>query len=173
MTFTDGKSLTIELYPDAAPKTVEHFVSLVNTHFYDGILFHRVIADFCAQAGDPKSKTVDGSKLRNISDSEAAMQYHLGAGGSGKTVPLEAKLAHEKGTLGLARSQDLDSGDSQFFFNLSANHSLDGGYCVFGKIISGKTAAGKVDKDGLQVMTSIRQGDKIKTLRVISGSEKK
>ncbi len=162
MTVKGRGTILIELLPAAAPKTVAHFLGLVKSHFYDGILFHRVLADFVAQAGDPKSKTVDGSKLRDISDGQVSAQYGLGMGGSGKTVSLEAKLPHERGTLGLARSQDPDSGDSQFFFNLKANHSLDGGYCVFGKVV-----------DGIKVMDAIKQGDKIQSMTVWTKAKKK
>ena len=149
-------SITIELFQKDAPKTVEHFLNLVNKKFYDGILFHRFENNFVVQAGDPKSKTVDGSKIADISSAAASEKYQLGAGGSGSTVPLEAKQPHERGTLGLARSQAPDSGDSQFFFNLQDNHQLDEGYCVFGKITK-----------GLDVMDKIKQGDKITSVRLL------
>ena len=151
-------TIVIELYPHAAPKTVAHIVSLVNRKFYDGQLFHRVIKEFVAQTGDPKSKNVDGSKLRGLSDIQVAQKFALGNGGSGKTVPLEPKLSHERGTVALARSSDIDSGDSQFFFNLKANHNLDAQYCVFGQVIK-----------GLDVMDKIELGDRITSLRVTSG----
>lgn len=148
-------TLTIELLPKSAPKTVAHFLDLVNKKFYDGILFHRYEPGFVVQAGDPKSKEVDGAKIADIPSEQASQQFNLGMGGSGKTVPLEAGLPHTRGTLGLARSQAPDSGDSQFFFNLKDNHSLDEGYCVFGKVTK-----------GLDVMDKIRQGDKITSIRV-------
>ena len=147
-------TITIELMPKAAPKTVAHFLSLVKKKFYDGILFHRVVEGFVAQAGDPKSKEV---KPEDIPTAEAAQARGLGVGGSGENVPLETGQAHEKGTLGLARSAAPDSGDSQFFLNLVANHRLDSGYCVFGKI---------ADKKGLEVMDKIKQGDRITSIRV-------
>lgn len=151
-------TIVIELYPNAAPKTVAHVVALVNKGFYDRQLFHRVIKEFVAQTGDPKSKNVDGAKLRGLSDIQVSQKFALGNGGSGKTVPLEPKLSHERGTVGLARSQDIDSGDSQFFFNLKTNHNLDSGYCVFGKVIK-----------GLDVMDKIELGDRITSLRVTKG----
>ncbi len=149
-------TITIELFQKDAPKTVEHFLDLVNKKFYDGILFHRYVNNFVVQAGDPKSKTVDGSKIADIPSAEVGDKYQLGAGGSGTTVPLEAKQPHERGTLGLARSQATDSGDSQFFFNLADNHQLDEGYCVFGKITK-----------GLDIMDKIKQGDKITSVRLV------
>lgn len=152
-------TIIVELLPKAAPKTVAHFLDLVHQKFYDGILFHRVIPGFVAQAGDPKSKKVDGTKIANLSDQDAAMQFHLGDGGSGKTVPLEATAPHDRGTLGLARSSDPNTGDSQFFFNLVPNHRLDNGYCVFGKVVKGQ-----------DVMDKIHQGDRIKSIRVVSSN---
>lgn len=151
-------AIVIELFPNAAPKTVTHIIDLVNRKFYDGLLFHRVIPEFVAQTGDPKSKHIDGAKLHGLSDILVAQKFGLGAGGSGKKVPLEPKLPHERGTLGLARSQDIDSGDSQFFFNLKANHNLDAAYCVFGKVIK-----------GIEVMDKIQLGDQITSFRVSRG----
>jgi len=151
-------TIVMELYPNAAPKTVAHIVALVNKKFYDGLLFHRVIPGFTAQTGDPKSRRIDGAKLHGLSDIQVAQKFALGNGGSGKTVPLEPKLTHERGTIGLARSQGIDSGDSQFFFNLAPNHSLDVGYTVFGNVIK-----------GLDVMDKIELGDRITSLRVARG----
>lgn len=149
-------SIRVELLSAAAPKTVAHFLSLVDRGFYDRILFHRLEAKFVAQAGDPDSRKVDGQKLATISPNDAAQIYHLGLGGSGKTVPLEATLPLIRGSLGLARGSDTNSGDSQFFFNLSDNHRLDNQYTVFGKVIR-----------GLDVMDKIHQGDRIKSIRRI------
>ena len=158
MVIANRGTIVIELYPNAAPKTVKHIMDLVNRKFYDGLLFHRVIPEFVAQTGDPKSKRIDGAKLHGLSDILVAEKFGLGAGGSGKKVPLEPKLPHERGTLGLARSADIDSGDSQFFFNLKANHNLDSAYCVFGKVIK-----------GIEVMDKIALGDHITTFRVSRG----
>jgi cyclophilin family peptidyl-prolyl cis-trans isomerase len=96
--------------------------------------------------------------LHGLTDIQVAQKFALGNGGSGKTVPLEPKLAHERGTVALARSADIDSGDSQFFFNLKANHLLDSQYCVFGRVTK-----------GLDVMDKIELGDRITSLRVTSG----
>jgi peptidyl-prolyl cis-trans isomerase B (cyclophilin B) len=155
--------ITMELLPKFAPKTVAHFVKLVNKKFYDGILFHRVEPDFVVQGGDPASKKIDPAKLKGLSSREVGEQFGLGSGGSGKDVriPLEANTPHERGTLGLARSSAPDSGDSQFFLNLKANHPLDGQYCVFGKITK-----------GLDVMDKIAIGDRIKSIRVLKAAKK-
>ncbi|HLV79808.1 MAG TPA: peptidylprolyl isomerase [Chthonomonadaceae bacterium] len=157
MVVANRGTIILELYPKAAPKTVAHFLSLARRHFYDGILFHRVIPGFMAQGGDPASKKVDGAKIANISPEEAGALYHLGEGGSGQTVPLEATLPHDRGTIGLARTSDPNSGDSQFFLNFVPNHRLDNQYTVFGKIVK-----------SLDVLDKIHQGDRIKTIRVLT-----
>ncbi len=149
-------TIVIELRSDWAPKTVAHFVELANKKFYDGILFHRYVEGFVIQGGDPKSKKYKTSDLSDISAEEVGMKYKLGDGGSGKNVPLEGKGSHIAGTVGLARSQAEDSGDSQFFFNLADNTRLDVKYCAFGKVIKGE-----------EVMMKLRQGDKIESVRIL------
>ncbi len=150
--------LVIELFAKDAPETVKHFQELAAKKFYDGILFHRFVPRFVIQGGDPASKKVDGGLIADISPEEVGQKYSLGIGGSGKMVPLEVKLSHLRGTLGLARSNDPNSGDSQFFFNLSDNLVLDRGpqqgYCVFGKIVK-----------GIEFLDKLRQGDKIRSVR--------
>lgn len=161
-------TVVIELAPKEAPKTVAHFLELVNKKFYDRILFHRVIQReqngskqwFVAQAGDPASKKVDGALIAKLTDEEVGQKFHLGEGGSGKTVPLEAKLPHEKGTIAMARSLELDSGDSQFFINLNPNHQLDDQYTVFGRVVK-----------GMDVVAKIRQGDRIVSIRLIESKK--
>jgi len=139
-------TMKLELYPKAAPKTVAHFVELAKKGFYDGIKFHRIVPNFVIQAGDPESKNVGPDEF----DSRM-----VGTHGSGKMVPLEANLPHVKDSIGLARSQEEDSGDSQFYINLKDNADLDGKYCVFGRVIEGADIAAKVEK-----------GDKITRLSV-------
>lgn len=128
-------TLVMELYPDAAPKTVAHILALVNKKFYDGTKIHRVEPGFVVQWGDPESKSATPAEFG---------AKGIGSHGSGQNVPLEAKLLHEKDTLGLARSQDPNSGDSQMYINFKANHQLDGGYCVFGKVIKGAELASQL-----------------------------
>jgi peptidylprolyl isomerase len=112
--------VVIALRPDLAPKTVAHFKALVRRGFYDGLAFHRVIPGFMAQGGDPKGD---------------------GTGGSGQTVPAEFSQAHFlRGTLGLARSEDPNSGDSQFFICYAPQPNLDGNYTIFGQVVSGMKA---------------------------------
>lgn len=140
-------TIVFELYPAAAPKTVAHFVELCGSHFYDGQLVHRVESDPAFkvfQAGDPNTKKFTPEQLRGKNTEQVTKEFHLGARGSGTYVPLEAKLPNSAGSLGLARAEDENSGDSQFYVNLTNNNSLDGKYCVFGRVLSGQDVAEKV-----------------------------
>ena len=155
--FDGHPAMTIEMYPQAAPQTVAHFTDLIKQHFYDGILVHRVEAGFVAQAGDPASKKIKPQELSGLTSAEVGEKFHLGGGGSGKNVPLEAKLPHLQYSVGLARSQAEDSGDSQFYINLNDNGgTLDGRYCVFGRII-----------DGQKTADAIKIGDRIKSFTMV------
>lgn len=141
----EGKgSLKIEMYPKAAPKTVEHLTSLIKSDFYKGVLVHRVESGFVVQMGDPTSKKLKPELLRGLSSNDVSEKFQLGIAGSGKSVPLEAVLPHQEYSVGLARSQDPNSGDSQFYINLNNNNSLDGQYCVFGRVVSGQDVAAKI-----------------------------
>lgn len=156
MTFADRGVIVIELLPKAAPKTVAHFLALVKKHFYDGIKIHRLEPGFVAQMGDPVTKTLSVDQF----DSNGAGTHGSATGGGSDSVPLEAGEHHARGTVGLARSQDPSSGDSQFYFNLGENTPLDNKYCVFGKIVK-----------GLDVMDKLQKGDKIVTAK-LGGPEK-
>lgn len=120
----NGKTFKAELYPDKAPNTVNNFLSLVNKGFYDGIIFHRIIAGFMIQGGDPKG---------------------LGTGGPGYHIKGEfssngfAKndITHARGVLSMARAQHPDSAGSQFFVMHEDGDFLDGQYAAFGKVIEG------------------------------------
>jgi cyclophilin family peptidyl-prolyl cis-trans isomerase len=120
-------SFEVELFPSDAPKTVTNFVSLVNSGFYSNLVWHRIVKGFVIQTGDPNTKNGGGDRSL------------WGTGGSSQTVPLEVKpqLHNYIGYLGMARSQDPNSGSSQFYVNLANNTSLDGAYTVFGKVING------------------------------------
>lgn len=109
--------VVIELKPDLAPKHVTRIKELVRAGFYDGIVFHRVIEGFMAQTGDPTG---------------------TGRGGSGKKIPAEFNSApFERGTVGMARSQNPDSGDSQFFICFKPAPFLNGQYTVWGQVVEG------------------------------------
>ena len=118
-------SIFVELYPDVAPNTVNNFIYLVRTGFYDGLTFHRVISGFMIQGGDPNGN---------------------GSGGPGYTIKGEFtanaftnNLSHERGVISMARKADpyRDSAGSQFFIMHVDYPSLDGKYAAFGKVISG------------------------------------
>ena len=128
-------SIEVQLYPSAAPKTVANFVNLSQTGFYNNLVWHRIVAGFVIQTGDPNSR---GGGNRS----------QWGLGGSGKTVPLEicSTLHNDYGYLGMARSTDPNSGSSQFYINLANNTSLNGQYTVFGKVISGIDVALAIGK---------------------------
>ena len=126
MKIEDYGTIKIELYPEYAPNTVANFVSLIESGFYDGLTFHRLVPGFVLQGGDP-----DGD----------------GTGGPGYTIDGEFKangytkntLSHDKGVISMARSMDYDSAGSQFFIVLddSAKSSLDGMYAGFGRVTEG------------------------------------
>ena len=148
-------TMQIELYPKAAPKTVEQIVKLCKKNFYEGILFHRVVSGFVAQAGDPGSKKHKTSELKGLTSDDVSAKFQLGSGGTGAQIPLEVGLPHSQFSLGMARSEAEDSGDCQFYINLNANNSLDAKYCVFGRIVSGQ-----------EIATEIAIGDKIKRFSI-------
>jgi peptidylprolyl isomerase len=121
MEITNGDSIglvRIELLPKIAPNHVKQIKTLVNDDFYDGLYFHRVIDGFMAQTGDPNGDGTGGSTLNDI-DAEFSF------------VP------YERGTVGMARSSDPDSANSQFFITFQEYPSLDNNYTVFGKVIEG------------------------------------
>ncbi len=119
----DGSVMTAELYPEVAPNTVNNFISLVKSGFYDGLIFHRVIPDFMIQGGDP-----DGN----------------GTGGPGWSIKgefsrngVDNPLEHDRGVLSMARSMMPNSAGSQFFIMVAKAPHLDGQYAAFGKVIRG------------------------------------
>ena len=120
----NGRIMKAELYPDKAPNTVNNFVSLVASGFYDGLIFHRVISGFMIQGGDPAG---------------------VGTGGPGYNIKGEFvmngckqnDLKHERGVLSMARAMHPDSAGSQFFIMHKNSSHLDGQYAAFGKIIEG------------------------------------
>ena len=137
----DGR-VVIQLRPELAPKTVAQFKTLVRQGFYDGTPFHRVIDGFMAQGGDPTGTGTGGSKLPN--------------------VPAEfSKYAHFlTGTVGMARSQDPNSGNSQFFICFQPAPSLDGKYTIFGRVVEGMQYVHDI-KRGSGSMGMVTEPDKL------------
>lgn len=126
---TEG-SITIKLWPDVAPKTVENFKKLAGQGFYDGTAFHRIVKGFMIQGGDPLSKTDDPM---------------VGTGGPGYKIKAEfSERPHVRGVISMARSQHPDSAGSQFFICLADARFLDRQYTAFGELISGDDILGKI-----------------------------
>ncbi len=130
---TDFGKIVLEFYPDDAPNHVDTFKRLVREGFYDGVLFHRVVPGFVVQAGDPTTK--DSSTPRP----------EYGAGGSGETLDAEFnERKHLRGTVGMARTTDPNSADSQFYVCLAPKPHLDRKYTVFGRVAIGMEAVDKI-----------------------------
>ena len=125
-----GASIKIELYPEIAPNTVNNFISLVKSGFYDGTIFHRVIPGFMIQGGDPEG---------------------TGMGGPGYCIKGEFTsngfrndLRHTRGVLSMARAMDPNSAGSQFFIMVANAPHLDGDYASFGMVIEGQEEADRI-----------------------------
>jgi peptidyl-prolyl cis-trans isomerase B (cyclophilin B) len=136
---TDKGEIALELYLQDAPLTVNNFVYLAQSGFYDGLTFHRVVPHFVVQGGDPLGS---------------------GTGGPGYTVPAEIGKPHPKGALATARLGDAAnprraSSGSQFYITLEPTPHLDGGYTVFGQVTS-----------GMDVVEQIAVGDVIQEIQI-------
>ena len=132
----NGKMITAELYPDIAPQSVRNFISLANSGFYNGLIFHRCIYGFMIQGGCPDGTGMGGPGY--------CIKGEFAANG----VPND--LRHTRGVLSMARAQDMDSAGSQFFIMHADAKHLDGQYAAFGKVTDGmdvvdQIAAGKTD----------------------------
>ena len=149
----DG-DVRIELFPDVAPGHVKRIKELANSGKYNGVVFHRVIDGFMAQTGDVKFGNSDSTEfdLRR-------------AGMGGSDLPdLKAEfnnLPHERGTLSMARSQDPDSANSQFFICFQPSPFLDRQYTVFGKVISGMEIVDKIKRGDSNNNGAVTDPDKI------------
>ncbi len=151
LTTKNGK-ITIKLRPDLAPKHVAQIKALVKRHFYDGLVFHRVIPGFMAQTGDPTGTGAGGSDLPNV-------EHEF------------SKETFKRGTLGMARSSDPDSANSQFFICTADSTFLDGNYTVFGEVVSGMEVVDQI-KAGTQANNgAVKNPDKIVTLRFASSDK--
>ena len=153
----DG-DVKIELFNDVAPNHVKRIKELANSGKYDGVVFHRVIDGFMAQTGDVKFGNSSGE------------EYDLKrAGMGGSDFPdLKAEfseLPHDRGTLSMARSQDPNSANSQFFICLKASSFLDRQYTVFGKVIEGMEFVDKIKKGDESNNGSVSNPDKIISLK--------
>lgn len=126
-------TITLKLEEKKAPITVQNFVDLAKSGFYDGLTFHRIIKGFMIQGGDPNGN---------------------GTGGSDKTIKGEFKdngvknnIKHKRGVISMARSSDYDSASSQFFIMQEDNDSLDGQYAAFGHVTKGMKIVDQICED--------------------------
>ena len=119
----NGGKIELELYPDAAPKTVANFLKLVGEGFYDGLIFHRVIPGFMIQGGDPQGNGMGGAKDNVVGEFRA----------NGFNNPIK----HTRGVISMARAYNPNSASSQFFIMHANAPHLDGQYAAFGKVVSG------------------------------------
>ena len=127
---TNQGTIKAELFPDVAPNTVNNFISLVKSGFYDGLIFHRVIPGFMIQGGDPQG---------------------TGMGGPGYSIRGEFimngfnnELLHKRGVLSMARAQNPNSAGSQFFIMVDDAPHLNAQYASFGQVIEGMEAVDKI-----------------------------
>ncbi len=151
MTLKNGK-VVIRLRPDWAPKHVAQIETLVKRKFYDGLVFHRVIPGFMAQTGDPTGAGSGGSDLPDL--------------------PAEFNKTHfKRGILGMARTQDPNSANSQFFICFGDAGFLDGQYTAFGEVVSGMDVVDKI-KAGTEANNGqVTNPDKIVTMRMAGSSK--
>ncbi|MDX8397811.1 MAG: peptidylprolyl isomerase [Mariprofundaceae bacterium] len=132
---TKNGDMTLELYADSAPNTVANFKALAGKGYYDGLKFHRVIAGFMAQGGDP-----DGT----------------GMGGPGYSVKAEFNdRKHLHGTLAMARSANPDSAGSQFYICFAPAPHLDGQYTIFGQITEGLDVLDQIKQGDVMEKVSV------------------
>jgi peptidylprolyl isomerase len=144
--------VVIEMRPDLAPDHCAHIKGLVRRGFYDGIVFHRVIDGFMAQTGDPTG---------------------TGTGGSGTQLKAEFSAEpHVRGTLSMARAQDPNSADSQFFIVFADANFLDRQYTVWGKVVSGMEHVDAIKKGDSARNGTVANPDKIVKMQVAADAAK-
>jgi len=148
-------TFTIEFFPEDAPNTVYNFLKLVESGYYDGIVFHRIIPGFMIQAGDPNTKG---------SDSDQAL---WGTGGPGYSIKQEFNtIMHKEGIVSMARSHHPDSAGSQFFIVHQNSPALDGKYTAFGRLVPGLP-------QGLNAIAELETDDRDRPLDVYKATIQK
>jgi peptidyl-prolyl cis-trans isomerase B (cyclophilin B) len=177
-----GQPITIELDGENAPISAGNFVELVQKKFYDGLVFHRVVRDpspFVVQGGDPAGRDPNvpvgqlgsGGYIDPTTNQERRIPLELKSSDGpmlyGNTFPQapgfagkQPKLKHTRGAVAMARSQNPNSGSSQFYITLADVSFLDGDYAVFGYV-----------KTGIDVVDKIQQGDRIDSIRIVQLDE--
>ena len=144
-------AVTIELYTDKAPKHVQRIKDLCDEEFYDGLKFHRVIDNFMVQTGDPNGDGTGGSAKSNL-----YAEFN--------------DIAHKRGVISMARSEDPNSANSQFFIMLSDELYLDGKYTAFGKVIKGMQFVDMIKKGNPEDNGKVMNPDKILKMRVLTAN---
>jgi len=140
--------VVIRLLPDVAPNHVARIKELTRQGFYDGVVFHRVIEGFMAQTGDPTG---------------------TGRGGSGRNLKAEfSNVPHVRGTVSMARAQNPNSADSQFFIVYQAAPHLNGQYTVWGQVVSGMEHVDAIKKGSPARNGMVEDPDKIISMRVMA-----
>lgn len=145
-------SITLEMFPDIAPKHVANFDSLVGIAFFDGTAFHRVVPGFVIQGGDPNTRNGDESTWGEGDPSQ-------------QTVPAEfSKLLHQRGIISAARADDPNSATSQFFICVAAAPWLDGRYSIYGQVLTGMDVVDTIVKSPVKSGTEIPQQKIVMTI---------
>ena len=148
---TDGV-IKLELYPNVAPESVENFIELANSGFYNGLTFHRTIPGFMAQGGDPEGNGTGGP------DYSIYGEFSFNG--------FENDLSHKRGVLSMARSQENNSAGSQFFIMVEDADYLDGNYAAFGKVLEGMDVVDEV----VSVDVIRREMDSALLQKIMSGA---
>jgi len=144
--------VVIEMRPDLAPQHVAQIKRLARAGFYDGLTFHRVIDGFMAQGGDPRGD---------------------GTGGSGQNLPAEfSREKHVRGVTSMARAQNPNSADSQFFIMLDAAPSLDGKYTIWGKVTQGMEFVDRIKKGERAFNGAVNNPDRIVRMQVVADADR-
>jgi len=162
-TFTTSRGeFSVKLYGKDAPIHVGNFIELVRKGFYQNNKFHRYVPGFVIQGGDPQTQSLTSEQVIEAVNNQTG---GLGTGGPGYVIKGEFDPAvnpnkHTVGAMGMARSNDPDSGGSQFYFALDPLAQLDGNYTVFGQVT-----------DGLDVVKSLRVGDVIENIEIVGATE--
>ena len=133
ITIKDYGTVSVELDGDTAPITVQNFMDLANSGFYDGLTFHRIIDGFMIQGGDPNGDGTGGSGTNIVGEFEANGYSN--------------SIAHTKGVISMARAQDPNSASSQFFIMVEDAPHLDGMYAAFGHVTDGQDVVDKIAAD--------------------------
>jgi len=147
---TDKGEIDVKLRPDLAPKHVEQIKALANEGFYNGVVFHRVIDGFMAQTGDPTGTGMGGSKRPDLKAEFT-------------------KTPFKRGTVGMARAQNPDSANSQFFIMLADGDFLNGQYTVVGEVTKGMDVVDKIKKGEEARNGQVTNPDKMLTVKVVDG----